>query len=99
MNYWLFQPPSGPGGGVGPLQNPNQPTGITNYILVNSIDEYEKKIVNAGGKIAVPKMEVPGPGVDVRGWMSWFEDPAGTRMALWQPNPQAEREQQQRPKK
>jgi predicted enzyme related to lactoylglutathione lyase len=93
MNYWLFQPPSGPGGGVGPLQDPNQPTGITNYIFVNSIDEYEKKIVKAGGKITTPKLEVPG-----QGWMSWFEDPAGTRMALWQPNPEAERERQRQKK-
>jgi predicted enzyme related to lactoylglutathione lyase len=89
MNYWLIQTPSGPGGGVGPLQE-NQTTGITNYIFVNSIDEYVKKIEKAGGKITAPKLEVPG-----QGWMAWFQDPAGTSMALWQPSPEAQREQQQ----
>ena len=89
MNYSLIQTPSGPGGGVGPLQE-NQTTGITNYILVNSIDEYVKKIEKAGGKITAPKLEVPG-----QGWMVWFQDPAGTSMALWQPSPEAQREQQQ----
>jgi len=94
MNYSLIQTPSGPGGGVGPLQE-NQTTGITNYILVNSIDEYVKKIEKAGGKITAPKLEVPG-----QGWMVWFQDPAGTSMALWQQNPEAQREpQQQRQKK
>jgi len=89
MNYSLIQTPSGPGGGVGPLQG-NQTTGVTNYIFVNSIDEYVKKIEKAGGKITAPKLEVPG-----QGWMVWFQDPAGTSMALWQPSPEAQREQQQ----
>ena len=31
-----------------------------NYILVESVDEYSEKIKTLGGKIVVPKMEVPG---------------------------------------
>lgn len=86
MNYSLFQAPGGPGGGVGGLQPGNWQTGITNYIFVNSIDEYQEKIKRAGGKIIAPKNEIPG-----QGWFAVFEDPTGTRMALWQPNPQAQR--------
>lgn len=94
MDYSVFQTPGGPGGGVGPLEPGNWQTGITNYIFVNSIDEYVKKIEKAGGKIVGPKLEVPG-----QGWMAWFQDPAGTSMALWQPHPDAEQPQQRQQRK
>lgn len=35
---------------------------ITNFIDVNSVDEYSSKIEKLGGKIVVPKMAVPGRG-------------------------------------
>jgi len=94
MDYSLFEAPSGPGGGVGGLQPGNWEAGVINYIGVNSIDEYETKIERAGGKILVPKAEVPG-----QGWFIVFEDPSGTKMALWQQNPQAQQQppQQQPP--
>ena len=93
MNYSIFKTPSGQGGGVGPLQE-NQQTGVTNYIFVNSIDETTKELVNAGGKIIVPKFEVPG-----QGWMASFQDPAGTMMALWEPSPESQPEPQKQRKK
>ena len=80
FDYTTFQPASGPGGGIGPLQ-PGQQPGITNYLLVPSVDEYVKKVEKAGGKILVAKREVPG-----QGWFAMFTDPAGTHMALWQPD-------------
>jgi predicted enzyme related to lactoylglutathione lyase len=94
MNYSLFQAPSGPGGGVGTLEPGNWQMGITNYIGVNSVEEYVNKIEKAGGKIIMPKAEVPG-----QGWFAVFEDPSGTRMALWQANLQAQQQPQQRQKK
>ena len=84
IDYSLFQAPSGPGGGLGGLQPGNWQPGVTNYIAVNSVDEFQEKIKKAGGKIVVPKAEVMG-----QGWFAVFEDPAGTRMALWQQNPKA----------
>ena len=78
FNYILFQPASGPGGGIG-TPNEGQQPGITNYILVPSIDDYVKKVEKAGGKILVRKQEVPG-----QGWLATFQDPAGMNMALWQ---------------
>jgi predicted enzyme related to lactoylglutathione lyase len=84
MNYSLFQAPSGPGGGVGTLQPGNWPSGIINYIFVDSVEKYEGRIKKAGGKIVSPKMEIPG-----QGWFAVFEDPSGTRMALWEQNPNA----------
>ena len=84
LNYSLFEAPSGPGGGVGGLQPGNGQPGVVNYILVNSIDEHQEKIKKAGGKIVMPKNEIPS-----QGWFAVFEDPSGTRMALWQQNPQS----------
>ncbi|TLZ61292.1 MAG: VOC family protein [Methanobacteriota archaeon] len=84
IDYSLFEAPSGPGGGVGGLQPGNWPAGITNYILVNSVEDYQKKVQKAGGKIIVPKAEVMD-----QGWFAVFEDPAGNRLALWQQNPKA----------
>lgn len=85
MNDATFQAPSGPGGGLRMSQEGEAPS-VLNYILVPSIDESVNRIQKAGGKIRFPKEEVPG-----QGWLAWFEDPAGTRMALWQPNPAARR--------
>ena len=84
MDYSLFQAPSGPAGGIGGLQPGNWQPGVINYILVNSVDEHVEKIKKAGGKIVAPKNEVPG-----QGWFAIFEDPSGTRLALWQQNPNA----------
>lgn len=84
MDYSLFTPPGGPGGGVGGLQPGNWQAGVTNYIAVNSVEEYEQKIKKAGGRIIMPRAEVPG-----QGWFAVFEDPSGTRAAIWQQNPQA----------
>jgi len=83
LNYSIFEAPSGPGGGVGGLQPGNWPSGVINYIFVESIEPFQERIKKAGGKIIAPKMEIPG-----QGWFAVFEDPSGTRMALWQPSPQ-----------
>src|SRR2546422_5877451 len=82
MDYSLFQAASGPGGGVGGLQPGNWQSGVINYLSVPSVDEYQEKVKKAGGKIIVPKAEVMG-----QGWFAVFEDPSGTRLALWQQNP------------
>jgi len=51
-----------------------------NYISVESIDGYIKKIKSLGGKIIQPKQEVP----DV-GWIAVALDPEGNQFALLQP--------------
>ncbi len=86
IDYSLFKAPSGPGGGIGGLQPGNWQPGVINYISVNSVDEYVEKVKKAGGKIISPKADVMG-----QGWFAVFEDPTGTRMALWQQNPNAPR--------
>ena len=35
---------------------------VTNYITVSSIDEYSSKIEQSGGKVIIPKKEIPNMG-------------------------------------
>src|SRR4030042_4661664 len=70
MDYWMIETvpidekgmPIRPGvnGGMMKRQNPEHKS--TNYIAVESVDSYIKKIEALGGKVVVPKMEVPGIG-------------------------------------
>ena len=84
MNYTMFEAPRGPGGGIR-IAEEKEPIGVTNYISVDSIDEAIKKVENAGGKIVMPKQEVPG-----MGWTAWFQDPEGTTLGLWEANSEAQ---------
>ena len=68
----------GVNGGMMKKQNPEHKP--INYILVESVDEYVKKIESLGGRIVVPKMEVPGIG-----WWASALDPEGNQFAILQP--------------
>ena len=68
---------SGVNGGMMKKQNPEHKP--VNYILVESVDEYIKKIESLNGKIVVPKMEVPGIG-----WWALALDPEGNQFAILQ---------------
>lgn len=66
---------NGVNGGMMQRQNPEHKP--VNYIAVESVDEYSKKIEELGGRIVVPKMEVPGVG-----WWAMALDPDGNQFAL-----------------
>jgi len=67
----------GVNGGMMKRQNPyHKPV---NYISVESVDEYVKKIEALGGKVLVPKTEVPGIG-----WWALALDPEGNQFAIMQ---------------
>jgi len=51
-----------------------------NFISVESVDEYIKKIKALGGKIIVPKQEVPKTG-----WTAIAIDPEGNVFGIFQP--------------
>ncbi len=64
-DYWMFETKddkgnSGLGGGMMKRQS-TQHT-VTNYITVSSIDEYSSKIEQSGGKVIIPKKEIPNMG-------------------------------------
>jgi predicted enzyme related to lactoylglutathione lyase len=53
------------------------------YIDVDDLATYRQKITDAGGKIVVEEMEVPGVGS-----FSLFEDPDGRVLGMWKQNPE-----------
>jgi predicted enzyme related to lactoylglutathione lyase len=87
MEYWNVETvpvdekgmPLRPGinGGMMKKQNPEHKP--VNYIGVESIDEYVKKIEALGGKVIVPKTEIPGIG-----WFALALDPEGNQFGIFQ---------------
>ena len=66
-------------GGMGARGEPGQ--SVTNYIGVPSVNEYVKKIEQAGGKASTP-MPVPG-----WGYLAMCEDTEGNAFGIWEDNP------------
>ncbi len=80
MDYGLVET-GGKGGINGGIMKPKSgpwPAKLTFYVDVDDLDAYAEKIRQAGGKIVVDKMDVPGVGQ-----LSLFEDPDGRVLGLW----------------
>ena len=80
MNYHLAET-GGEGGINGGIMKPQEgpwPAKLTFYIDVDNLATYRQKITDAGGKIVVEEMEVPGVGS-----FTLFEDPDGRVIGLW----------------
>jgi len=60
QNMEKAQNTAGVNGGMMKKMDPNQRP--TNYILVESVDDFTKKIQNLGGKVIVPKTPIPNMG-------------------------------------
>ena len=69
------------GGGLMKRKDPQQPN--LNYIGVPSIDEYSKKVNELGGKVVMPKTEIPG-----YGYFAVCMDTEKNAFALWETIPQ-----------
>jgi uncharacterized protein len=82
MEYWMFATRNGKGeevagGGIMQRHYPQEP--ITNYIGVDSVIEYSKKVEKLGGKVMKQKHEVPG-----HGWFAVCTDTENNTFALWE---------------
>jgi len=80
LNYHLVET-GGTGGINGGIMTPKQgpwPANLALYIDVDDIDAYTAKIREAGGKVVVDKMDVPGVGQ-----LMLFEDPDGRILGMW----------------
>jgi predicted enzyme related to lactoylglutathione lyase len=90
MEYWLIHTvPTdekgmllrpGVNGGLVQKQLQQEDVKQVNYITIESIDNYLKKVEELGGKILVPKQQVP-----TVGWVAVAEDPEGNQFGLLQP--------------
>jgi uncharacterized protein len=81
QDYWFANTgdPNVPGinGAVMKRKHPQQP--VVNSISVPSVDDYVKKVTEAGGQIVVPKFTVAGAG-----YLAFFKDTEGNIFGLWQ---------------
>jgi hypothetical protein len=85
MEYWLTKTgEGGPGidGGFLKRHHPQQP--VANTIDVKSVDESLAMVVDSGGKVALPKMAIPG-----YGWLAYFLDPEGNIFGIMEFDSQA----------
>ncbi|HEY5895791.1 MAG TPA: VOC family protein [Chthoniobacterales bacterium] len=83
MEYWHIDTGGSddtPDGGLMKRQNPGQ-QGITNYVAVESVDEFAAKVEKLGGKICMAKTAVPE-----MGYFAICQDPENNMFALWERN-------------
>ncbi len=80
MDYHLVET-KGEGGIDGGIMTPKQgpwPGNMAFYIDVDDIAAYCEKILKAGGKVVVERMDVPEVGA-----FALFEDPDGRVLGIW----------------
>ncbi|SRR5713226_1295565 len=82
MNYAMIETPSMPGGGLRKTER-GESAGILNFVNVASVEDTMRKIEKAGGKILVPKQQVPSWGT-----FSVFQAPGGVVQAIWEAAPE-----------
>ena len=87
MPYYLIETTGingerGIGGGMGRRESPEQQ--ISNFIGVESIDEYTVKVEELGGRVIQPKMAVVG-----WGYLAICSDTENNTFGLWEENREA----------
>jgi predicted enzyme related to lactoylglutathione lyase len=90
----MVDPPKGGiPGGISTSMN-HQPS-VSVYVSVGDIDAVFGKIQRGGGRMAMPKTELPGG----MGSIAGFTDPQGNWIGLWMPNKAAAPKRSAAPKK
>lgn len=77
QNMEKAQTTAGTNGGMMKRMSPDQRP--TNYVMVESVDEFSKKLQNLGGKIIIPKTPIPNMGAFAVGL-----DPEGNPVGLFE---------------
>lgn len=82
FDYHMFQAEGGPGGG---FVKPGENMGVSYkagevliYIGTDDIDASLAKVTAHGGKVVLPKTEIPQTG-----WFAFFTDPTGNKIGLY----------------
>lgn len=71
-----------------PAKTPDKEQGTNAYVCtidVENFDETAKKIISAGGIVAMPKFAIPK-----MAWQGYFLDTEGNTFGIHQPDPEAE---------
>ncbi len=70
-----------------PVPAPGPEQGTNAYVCTMGVDDYdatEKRILDAGGQVALPKMALPG-----MAWQGYYLDSEGNTFGIHQPDPEA----------
>lgn len=78
MNYTMWDPHDGPGGGFNPLGEETKVGEVLLYVNSDDIEADLKQAVALGGTLVRPKDEIPNTG-----WFGIFRDPTGNLIALY----------------
>ena len=80
MDYTMIDTGKEPGGGM--MKKPDEAPmfALSQYFQVDDIDATLAKVVEAGGKPGIPKMEIPD-----MGWWAMFFDPDQIPVMIYQP--------------
>lgn len=84
MEYWLVTTGEDKDRGInGGITRPRegQSPGTINTVAVQSLDQTVRKVEQSGGRICVPKMNIPGVGR-----LAYAEDPAGNVFGIIEPD-------------
>ena len=88
IDYWHIETQGITGGLLQrPSPTPPEQSGTNAYVCsmeVENFDATAKKILDTGGKVALPKFAVPG-----KCWQGYFLDPDGNTFGLFEPDEQA----------
>lgn len=79
MDYWLIETgdENAPGINGGLLKREHPGQGLSNVVDVASADTFAQKVIEAGGRIVVPKTAIPGVG-----YIVYYQDPEGNVLGM-----------------
>ena len=78
MEYVMFSPEPGPGGGFNPITDEMPAGTVLIYVHTDDIQGTLAQAESLGGKIIIPKTEIP-----TIGWFVIFLDPTGNSIGLF----------------
>jgi uncharacterized protein len=78
MDYTMWDPHEGPGGGFSPVGENVKPGDVLIYVNSEDIETDLKRVAELGGTVLQEKMEIP-----TIGWFGIFKDPTGNMIALY----------------
>ena len=80
--YLAYRAPGGGRGGIRPTRPTEAPASLS-YVRVDDLSRALKRVQDAGGKVVLPRVDVPGMGS-----FFWFRAPGGPILACWQDAPE-----------
>lgn len=78
MNYTMWDPHDGPGGGFSQVDENTKPGDVLIYVNSDDIEADLKKAISLGAIVIREKEEIP-----TIGWFGMFKDPTGNTIALY----------------